>query len=75
MMPWPMTYCVWYGLLLVAQNYIWCAEKAKLATVPIGHGLGGEHRDQHGADSGVGTVGGRGFDDDCDGTGARRCCT
>jgi O-antigen/teichoic acid export membrane protein len=38
-MPWPMTYCVWYGLLLVAQNYLWCAEKAKLATLPIAAGL------------------------------------
>jgi O-antigen/teichoic acid export membrane protein len=38
-MPWPMTYCVWYGLLLVAQNYIWCAEKARLATVPVVAGL------------------------------------
>jgi O-antigen/teichoic acid export membrane protein len=38
-MPWPMTYCVWYGLLLVAQNYLWCAEKAKLATLPILAGL------------------------------------
>ncbi|MEX0610499.1 MAG: lipopolysaccharide biosynthesis protein, partial [Pirellulales bacterium] len=22
-LPWTLTYCVWYGLLLVAQNYIW----------------------------------------------------
>jgi len=38
-MPWPMAYCAWYGLLLVAQNYLWCAEKAKLATLPIAAGL------------------------------------
>lgn len=38
-MPWPMTYCVWYGLLLIAQNYIWCAEKAKLASVAVAAGL------------------------------------
>jgi PST family polysaccharide transporter len=38
-MPWPMTYCVWYGLLLIAQNYVWCAEKAKLATAPVAMGL------------------------------------
>jgi O-antigen/teichoic acid export membrane protein len=38
-MPWPMTYCGWSGLLLVAQNYLWCAEKAKLATLPIVAGL------------------------------------
>jgi PST family polysaccharide transporter len=38
-MPWTMTYCVWYGLLLVAQNYIWCAERTKLGTVPLAAGL------------------------------------
>jgi O-antigen/teichoic acid export membrane protein len=24
-LPWTLTYCVWYSMLLVAQNYIWCA--------------------------------------------------
>jgi O-antigen/teichoic acid export membrane protein len=38
-LPWTLTYCVWYSLLLVAQNYIWCAEKAKLSTLPLGAGL------------------------------------
>jgi O-antigen/teichoic acid export membrane protein len=38
-LPWPMTYCVWYGLLLIAQNYSWCAERAKLATLPLVTGL------------------------------------
>ncbi len=38
-MPWPMTYCVLYGLLLVAQNYLWCVERAKLATVPLVAGM------------------------------------
>jgi O-antigen/teichoic acid export membrane protein len=38
-MPWTMTYCVWYGLLLVAQNYIWCAERTKLGSVPLAVGL------------------------------------
>ncbi len=38
-MPWTMTYCVWYSLLLVAQNYAWCAEKAKLAILPLVAGL------------------------------------
>jgi O-antigen/teichoic acid export membrane protein len=38
-MPWTMTYCVWYSLLLVAQNYAWCAEKAKLAILPLIAGL------------------------------------
>ena len=38
-MPWTLTYCVWYSLLLVAQNYIWCAERAKLGTLPLVAGL------------------------------------
>lgn len=38
-MPWTLTYCVWYSLLLVAQNYLWCAEKAKLGVLPLAAGL------------------------------------
>jgi O-antigen/teichoic acid export membrane protein len=38
-MPWTLTYCVWYGMLLVAQNYIWCAERMKLGTLPLAIGL------------------------------------
>jgi O-antigen/teichoic acid export membrane protein len=38
-MPWTLTYCVWYSLLLVAQNYLWCAEKARLAVLPLVAGL------------------------------------
>jgi len=38
-MPWTLTYCMWYSLLLVAQNYTWCAEKAKLGTLPVIAGL------------------------------------
>ncbi len=38
-MPWTLTYCVWYSLLLVAQNYVWCAEKARLAVLPLVAGL------------------------------------
>jgi O-antigen/teichoic acid export membrane protein len=38
-LPWTMVYCVWYGLLLVAQNYIWCAERTKLGSVPLAIGL------------------------------------
>jgi O-antigen/teichoic acid export membrane protein len=30
---------VWYALLIVAQNYIWCAEKTKLGSLPLGIGL------------------------------------
>jgi O-antigen/teichoic acid export membrane protein len=38
-LPWTLTYCVWYALLIVAQNYIWCAEKTKLGSLPLGIGL------------------------------------
>lgn len=38
-MPWTLTYCVWYSLLLIAQNYVWCAEKAKLGVLPVVAGL------------------------------------
>ena len=38
-LPWTLTYCVWYALLIVAQNYIWCAEKTKIGSMPLGIGL------------------------------------
>jgi O-antigen/teichoic acid export membrane protein len=38
-LPWTITYCVWYSMLLVAQNYIWCAEKTKWSAVPLAVGL------------------------------------
>jgi O-antigen/teichoic acid export membrane protein len=38
-LPWTLTYCAWYSLLLVAQNYIWCAEKTRWSTVPLAVGL------------------------------------
>ncbi len=39
-LPWTLAGCVWYGLYAVAQNYLWCAEKVKLATLPLVAGLG-----------------------------------
>ena len=38
-MPWTLSYCIWYSLLLIAQNYVWCTEKARLAVVPLVAGL------------------------------------
>ncbi|QDT73937.1 lipopolysaccharide biosynthesis protein [Lacipirellula limnantheis] len=38
-LPWTMAGCVWYGIYVVAQNYLWCAEKAKLSTAPLMIGL------------------------------------
>jgi O-antigen/teichoic acid export membrane protein len=38
-LPWTLAGCVWYAIYCIAQNYMWCAEKAKLATAPLGLGL------------------------------------
>ena len=39
-LPWTLTYCLWYSLLIIAQNYIWCAERGRIGTVPLALGLG-----------------------------------
>lgn len=38
-LPLTLTYCVWFGLLTLTQNYLWCAEKARLATAALCIGL------------------------------------
>jgi O-antigen/teichoic acid export membrane protein len=38
-LPWTLAGCVWYSIYCVAQNYLWCAEKTRLATAPLGLGL------------------------------------
>ena len=38
-LPWTLVYCTWFGLSLVAQNYLLCAEKARLASVALFCGL------------------------------------
>lgn len=38
-MPWTLASCVWSALLLVAQQYVWCAEKSHRATLPLAIGL------------------------------------
>lgn len=38
-LPWTLTACVWFSLLLVAQTYVWCAEKSHMATPPLVAGL------------------------------------
>ncbi len=38
-LPWTLAGCVWYGIYALAQNYLWCAEKARLATIPLAIGL------------------------------------
>jgi PST family polysaccharide transporter len=38
-LPWTLAGCVWYSVYCIAQNYLWCAEKTRLATAPLGVGL------------------------------------
>lgn len=37
--PWTLATCVWFGLLLLAQTYAWCAERTRQAALPLGVGL------------------------------------
>jgi PST family polysaccharide transporter len=38
-LPGTLTYCVWFGMAMVAQNYLWCAERARLGTLALAVGL------------------------------------
>jgi O-antigen/teichoic acid export membrane protein len=38
-LPWTLAGCVWYSVYCIAQNYLWCAEKTRLATAPLGVAL------------------------------------
>ncbi|MEM1305117.1 MAG: lipopolysaccharide biosynthesis protein, partial [Planctomycetota bacterium] len=38
-LPWTITACVWYSLMLIAQTYVWCAEKTRSATAPLIAGI------------------------------------
>jgi PST family polysaccharide transporter len=38
-LPWTVAGCVWYSMYLIAQNYLWCAEKNWLQTAPLALGL------------------------------------
>ncbi len=38
-LPVTMSYCIWFGLLAVATNYLWCCEKAWLTSLPVVLGL------------------------------------
>ncbi|MCH7729162.1 MAG: oligosaccharide flippase family protein, partial [Planctomycetes bacterium] len=38
-LPWTLTYCIWFSLALIAQNYLWCAEKARLVSAALFVGL------------------------------------
>jgi glycosyltransferase involved in cell wall biosynthesis len=38
-MPWTLTYCSWFGLVTMAQLYLWCAERARLSCLALLLGL------------------------------------
>lgn len=38
-LPLTLVYCIWYGLLTVAQDWLWCREKGKWACLVVGFGL------------------------------------
>ncbi|HJT33244.1 MAG TPA: lipopolysaccharide biosynthesis protein [Pirellulales bacterium] len=39
LLPWTLTYCIWGSLAVVATNYLWCAERAQLASLALVVGL------------------------------------
>ena len=39
-LPYTLTYCIWFGMTLVSQNYLLCAEKARLGSLALMIGLG-----------------------------------
>lgn len=38
-LPWTLAYAGWFSISLIAQNYLWCAERARLANVALLVGL------------------------------------
>jgi O-antigen/teichoic acid export membrane protein len=32
-LPWTLTYCTWFGLSMLMQTYLWCAERASVASI------------------------------------------
>jgi O-antigen/teichoic acid export membrane protein len=38
-LPWTVAGCVWYSVYLIAQNYLWCAERNWWQTAPLVAGL------------------------------------
>jgi polysaccharide transporter, PST family len=39
LLPWTLTYCIWGSLAVVATNYLWCAERARMASLSLAVGL------------------------------------
>jgi O-antigen/teichoic acid export membrane protein len=38
-LPWTLVYCIWCGAGMVAQSYLWCAERAGWSSVALSAGL------------------------------------
>jgi len=38
-LPWTLTYCIWFALFALMQNYVWCCERAYLAMLSLFTGL------------------------------------
>ncbi|MDA7980273.1 MAG: lipopolysaccharide biosynthesis protein [Pirellulales bacterium] len=38
-LPWATIGCIWYSLCMIAQNYLWCAERARLVSLMYAVGL------------------------------------
>lgn len=38
-LPWTLIYCIWFGVNSIAHNYLWCAEKTRLASLSLLAGL------------------------------------
>jgi O-antigen/teichoic acid export membrane protein len=38
-LPWTLTYCTWFGLSMLLQTYLWCAERAYVASVVAALGV------------------------------------
>lgn len=38
-LPWTLTYCVFYSLMSIALTYLWCVERTRLCSLPLGIGL------------------------------------
>jgi len=39
LLPWTLCYCIWFSMGMVAQNYLWCRERARLASLALAAGL------------------------------------
>ena len=39
LLPLTLTYCIWFGITIILQNYLFCIEKARLGSVSLLVGL------------------------------------